>query len=363
MKKRLVTLFAVASILALQTSAFAQGSNTSTDVVSIDVANQDAVNFVNQYKTVFTLWKDENNLNVKYDRTLYDFDGQVSAYLFDVNSGNDDKGYVIESADPAKPGYIEAASDGTHPYAKTASTNDIYVGPSYFYSKVDQDHIQDLRDKKTIERKNLKSKGYLRNSSITSTPQASTPTTMAASATTTASATIVRSFVKRYVLDLPWTLGCAPTAATNVVDYYAQSLGYPNLERDMVGSGSTITPQAVVREMAADMNTDSAGSTTIFNTWHGLQQYFNVHGYVATVSNVGTSLHTYGDELSSHGPNIIAVLNDPTYGNHAVTGIGIVEMSDGTGSAIIHDSWHSSYYEVSYNWGPYISSVFSVHAN
>jgi len=119
--------------------------------------------------------------------------------------------------------------------------------------------------------------------------------------------------------------------------------GYPNLVQ------STTTDKTLIEVLATNMNTDSSTGKTDWNDRvTGMINFWDQKGYSVSVSRVSDSYSTHTTEINNNRPNIINVVNDPTYGNHDMTGVGYEEYQVPEENfkwyhfVIVHDTWPST---------------------
>ncbi len=353
LKKSLIGVLSAAILLSTSTSfAFANDVN----LIPVQSAKEDAVHFLSSYKVEYPQWKDIKNLNVGSEQLLYDFDGNLNAYLFPVNEGDVAHGYIIESAIPGHGGLLEAATAGVHPYSNLKSSESLYVGPSAYYQKLDKDNFVDLRTKSKINRKSLKSKGVFSKESLANSPSKSIQEQPPES-TMEALATVTRRVPN--VPDTPWHEGCVPTAAGNIALYWANEKGFTNLKNNL--SGGTLTPNGMIEKLAIDMRTGiypmGPGGTSPRMAQIGSVKYWSDRGY--TLKSEGyTAYLNYQGEIINQRPAMINIKGDPTFGqDHTVTGYGYQVLDNGAKYALIRDSFHSVPTEVVYNWGQYVDGI------
>lgn len=337
MKKTISSVLVAALLLTVTSSVLAK----SEDVVTVNVAQKDAQSFLNESKEVYEDWKNIGVLQIGKEITLYDFDGNVTSYLFPVTDGTLEHGYIIESAISSHPGFLQATTKGSHPYKNIESNKAIYVGPSAFFSKIDKDNFTDLRINKKIKRKDLKSKGSYtkegfsetdaKNATININYQAQSLT-----ATVSSSKTIVG------VPYIKWdpAIGCSPTAAAMIAGYWGSQYKskYGKLLKSEDGNTSWSNID-VAKSMSQLMHTTDSKTQPLWIKM-GSEAYWSKRGYSLDASSPANGFSNYKTEIDAERPTIINYANeDPTYGAHSVAGIGYQVMSDGKTNAIIHDEY------------------------
>ncbi|HHW38507.1 MAG TPA: hypothetical protein GXX18_14935 [Bacillales bacterium] len=275
------------------------------------------------------------NAKAKYEFPLYDFDGNITSFLFTVEEKGEDKGYIIIS-NTSQPEVLESTREGSHPYINKKKNEEkaVYVGPTMHYvEQEDNASYLDLRSEKVINKRSLKSKGSLSKGFTNkeqNEPQIGIQTIISYSSK------ILN------VADMAWYIGCSPTSFGNIVRYW-DSNGYPNLVQ------STTTDKTLIEVLATNMNTDrSSGKTDWNDRVTGMINFWDQKGYSVSVSRVSDSYSTHKTEINNNRPNIINVVNDPTYENHDMTGVGYEEYQVPEENfkwyrfVIVHDTWPST---------------------
>ncbi len=157
-----------------------------------------------------------------------------------------------------------------------------------------------------------------------------------------------------------WT-GCAPTAGSNLMAYWAiKSADYDNL---MPTNQSAIV-FALRDTMGTTQDANGEGSTSIPNIDNGLQDYARNQGLSsATSSNYGNSLFgwdvsfdDYKNEINNGYPTLINVIGQTYYGEdsgHSVTGVGFKEY--------VYSSSYSRYFEMYDNWASTTGVVYMAY--
>ncbi|MDO3676030.1 C39 family peptidase [Paenibacillus ehimensis] len=354
LKKPLLSILSLALLISVSPVAGAEQS----DVLPEATAKADAANFVKISKSFYPNWKDKGNLSVKKEQDLFDFDGNLNAYLFSVTDDAGKKhGYIIESAIANHPGMLEAATDGESPFAKTKPGNGIYVGVASYFEKADADsflalNLKGKQDK--IEKKSLQSSGSFNREKLKQGKAAVASTTIAAAATASSG---------KYIYGVPdyqWTIGCVPTSAANIVSYWSKERGYSNLTR--ASNGSEMPYIDIISTLANYMNTDSRGGTSSINAITGSKQYWRTYGSYNLEANGYSYFTNYKNEIDKYRPALVLVTDNDTpykYGDHAVTGVGYQILDNGQQNLIIHDTWDNTPVDVIYPWGNHIKTVLT----
>ncbi|GIP30798.1 C39 family peptidase [Paenibacillus sp. J2TS4] len=340
--RRICLSLLLAVILALMpASVFANGkSDSATQASQYDKAGYVAAHYVGIVEANTDDWHDSK---VNFEFPLFDFDGNVTAYLFSVTVGGTDSGYLIVSAEN-DPVVLESAREGSHPYFKFLNEGQpIYVGATMYYIKRNTSEFIDIRQGKIITSSDFKSKGTLQGKSFNENMDLSKHSDLEFSPLSIEPQTII-SYSKKIISGVPdfsWHLGCSPTSFSNIVKYWANN-GYPNL----VQRGTTTNE--LIEEMADFMNTNRDGTTGWDDRVTGMVNYWSDKNYKVSVSRVSASFSTHKTEMNNDRPDIINVVDDATYGNHDMTGVGYEEYQDTEQNlkwfrwVIVHDTWDNT---------------------
>ncbi|QDX93985.1 hypothetical protein EEL30_17820 [Brevibacillus laterosporus] len=108
-------------------------------------------------------WKDAE---LEDTSDLYDFDGNLTTYLFPVTANGEESGYVIYGVNEGNDGILESTREGEHPYSGVDESERIYVGSLMHYKKIDSGEFEDLHSKQLIQEEDLQSEGPLSQNAI-----------------------------------------------------------------------------------------------------------------------------------------------------------------------------------------------------
>ncbi|MBL3741174.1 S-layer homology domain-containing protein [Bacillus cereus] len=145
----------------------------------------------------------------------------------------------------------------------------------------------------------------------------------------------------KFIKDVPdyqWYRGCTPTVAANLVAYWSQY--YNNLLSD------NETTHQLIDNLGDVMGTDrTKGETPQSKMAPGIQQYWKTRGYdVETQYDINPTFEKYKKEIDSDRPILVNIINDPTFGNHTVIGVGYMdfnlpELNETYRDITVHDAW------------------------
>lgn len=295
---------------------------------------------------------------------LYDAEGQLVGWGFNVAKGHRELGYIIVStvAEPYTVVEFGVGSglpfDKLLPEAKTsvaAHTSGTIVEHKYIYSMVLSYGVEFAiagKEEPTY---------WLNDAGILSKEQFPKINRVNAQPTHN-SASIQAVTEERFLSSVPdytWHRGCSPTAAANQLGYLYYRYGYTNLPL-----GNTL-----IDELADVMNTSSTGATPRPNIGPGMVTVLASHGYSGFTSQLdgfGTASSTFSEFRSEIQANrsVHCIIqsdsedwyydtdeNDPGLQAHSVTGMGYRMNSDGSQWVAVHDTWPQTPTEVYLRYG------------
>ncbi|WP_020619049.1 C39 family peptidase [Paenibacillus daejeonensis] len=341
MKKKWMLLFLVWLIAITPITAYAEVTeNSKIEFSQYDKAVEVAAQYV---QVVQNNTEDWPHAQVNYEFPLFDFNERMTAHLFSVSSLGVDSGYLIVSVDD-NPVVLESTREGSHPYSKSSENLHYYVGATMHYSQVDKEHIIDHRQGKVINSNELKGSGTLQGMETNKSLAPNKDSVLSFSSTADIRPFTIISYSRRIISGVPdYTnvIGCSPTSFSNIVKYWDNN-GYPNLVQ------STTTSTTLIQVMASYMNTLSNGTTNWNDRVTGMQNFWSDRGYSVAVTRISANFSTHKTEINNGRPDIINTVNDPTYSDHDMTGVGYEEYQDTNQNlawfryVIVHDTWSST---------------------
>jgi hypothetical protein len=346
--------------------------------LSVDEAREIATFYLEELSGTipeFSEWKDAI---AEYDIAFYDMHGDITAYSFDVMKNKEYDGYIIISATKDKfpilefskgqlpneiPKMVKKSQNEIENYANKNKLNveesiPIYEGPTFYYNQYSlQDNKNGTKKKvivdlvtsniiseenessfnrtdkvRVIENKKIKEAWYDLESRITGK-------------TTNVETVSSKSPTVKMIVNVPfeaWYLGCAPTSATMVLEYWDEH-GYSNLP-----SGHTL-----IQELATAMDTNTTtGSTVNRKIAVGIETVCENHQYTnfESIFDSSLSMSEAMTEINAVRPFVLSMENGGVgsgypstspYGNHSVTCIGYYDGTT-TDTLFIHDTWDTS---------------------
>ncbi|AJS57309.1 C39 family peptidase [Paenibacillus sp. IHBB 10380] len=348
MKKFILTLVLSAMMVITPLSAFADDSQTDSTTETSSVYEQ-AADVASKYIDTISLnTPDWQNSSLTFKYPLVDFNGQLTSFLFAVNSEDYAAGYIIVSAD--NPTVLESTREGEDPYRDLVGSEEqaVYIGATQYYIKKDESTYYDVRQEKIMNRDEFLSNGFLQGESfdLNVIPEKNTlvvenPSLMSE----IAPATIISYSSKKIssVPDITWRKGCSPTSFGNIIRYWKNN-GYSSL----LASSTTDDTLVDVLASSSYMNTNSAGGTGWDDRVNGMKKFWSDRGYTVSVSRGSANFNTHKTEMNANRPDIINVVNDATYSDHDMTGVGYEEYQDTDQNlkwfryVIVHDTWSNT---------------------
>ncbi|NUH91352.1 PA14 domain-containing protein [Bacillus thuringiensis] len=306
-------------------------------------------------------WKDAQ---IGQSTILYDLEGKITGYAFQVKKDHQDKGYIIASSEKQAPSIIESTREGKYPYQQVEEGKSIYTGPLQHYKKVDQT-IVNLHTEQTIDIKTAKQQIE------TTKPKDSTERSFSPKKKLAQEQPAFKENSIPNVPDNQWYYGCTPTAVSNIAEYWAQN-GYNNLKY------SNETTNQIIEKLGKIMKTipgkklpgRAEGGTTIINDMvPGIKKYWNERGYYPEINlDTTPTYEEYTKEIDEGRPITVNIINDPFYSNHTVTGVGyeqmyIPEINEDFKNLVLHDTWEDSPVEAYYSYNDsqkYIHSTITI---
>lgn len=299
-------------------------------------------------------WRDASYSNGK---TLYNVEGKVSAYVFQVRKANQDVGYIIVNSNKNASHILESTRQGTNPFENVEEGNAIYNGPLKYFKK-ENGKIVTLGPDPKQEKKIFKPIKIEENTTIEQ--QENNNSSMKPR-------TLLASNINRKKLanvpDYVWYRGCTPTATTNILGYWYLK-GYENI-MPSIYPWDTIETVAKYYGTVVDFSKPDYGSTYTSKIAPGLTKYFNDRGYKAEIKlHDGNSFQDIKNEIDQGRPMIINTSKHPTYEDHSVTGVGYEdfyspEFNENFRSLIIHDTWDTTPEDMYIDFGRESNFIYS----
>ncbi|HFJ9280769.1 TPA: S-layer homology domain-containing protein [Bacillus cereus] len=354
--KRLLSS-AAAILIGLSLSHPSNTYAAKTDIHTI--SKQEAQSKAEKYlkgvsKQANSKWQDTH---FSESKTLYDLEGQITGYLFQVQKNNEDLGYIIADSKNNGSPILESTREGSNPYKNIDEGKAIYTGPLHHLKK-EKDKVINIHTSQAIGINQAKSIQIDKDKEKQHQPH----TYNAPQMELNSQEPDYKEHNISNVPDYTWYHGCSPTAIANLVAYWGQH-GYDNLFR------SNETSNQLIDNLGAAMGTDSAGSTIESRMKPGLEQYFQSRGYNPVIGyDEKPTYEKYIKEIDSDRPIIINTLEEPYYGNHTMTGIGYMQLylpetNENYRDIVVHDTWSDSPTDAYVNYdksAKYFSSYITV---
>ncbi|WJE55588.1 PA14 domain-containing protein (plasmid) [Bacillus cereus] len=318
-------------------------------IVSKDEAYQKANSYIKGIsKQAYPNWKDAQTGT---SNTLYDLDGNIAGYVFQIEKNNEEHGYIIVDKQKNVNSIVESSREGSNPYKNVEEGKAIYTGPLQHLKK-ENDKIIDLHTNQVVDVKKEKYEETKKPKEVQS---------YSYSAPKVEKASVEPETKDKYIKDVPdyqWYRGCSPTAIANLVTYWSQY--YNNLLRD------NETPHQLINNLGDMMGTDkNKGQTQQSKMAPGIQQYWKSRGYnVETQYDTQPTYDKLKKEIDSDRPIIVNIINDLLFGDHTVTGVGyleayIPELNETYKDITVHDTWDSTPVDVTLSYDQIAKNITS----
>jgi hypothetical protein len=371
-KNTFVLLLVALMIISASSIALAGTNNKKSTTLSIEDGEEIALFYTIELSNTISELADWNGASVEHEITYYDFDGDITAYAFDVIKNDEYRGYILISATKDNypilefskgklPQMISEKEDLANGLAiKYATVNSltvdtdesmpVYGGATFYYTgykandKMDKTDKQilvdvvtqeviDLSDIKHSEKK-LDSAKSLKIQNIQAS-WADLESRMDENTVSDSSAVSISSL--GYIYGVPYELanvaGCTPAAGAMVLGYW-DTHGYASFP-----SGGTL-----ISELANAMGTVNYG-TDYDDIDDGIKEVCRDYDYNFDVQNDGSfDIHDVADEIDDGNPFVLSMNGGGvgsgytgSYGTHSVTCIGY--SNSVTDYLLLHDGW------------------------
>lgn len=368
-------------LLCLTSIAFAETNDNGNIILDLEDGKKVASFYTMELSNTFPKLAGWDGSSVEHEITYYNLNGDKAAYAFNVVKNNAYQGYLLVSA--TKDNYpILEFSKGKLPHmslemketsqdlvTKYATENSlsveksipIYGGATFYYDeyKMVDEHgklgkiiIMDLSTKKLIDITDVESSDLEEENDIFESEKIQEAWTNLETgmAENRYSASTVSTRSIGYIYDVPyemWYLGCSPTAASMVLEYWEEN-GYSNLSY-----GDTL-----IEDLADAMGTTN-GSTSISMIDDGIEDVCDDYGYANfnAINDDNLFMSETMFEIDAARPFVLSMLDGGTgsgytqpYNDHSVTCVGYSEGT--TDYLFLHDTWddENHHYITFGNW-------------
>lgn len=293
---------------------------------------------------------------------LYDLEGNINAYGYNVLLNGKAIGYIIVSNNKSDAPIPEFGVGGSLPFTnyldhakevaqKHINMNQTLDDGKFIYTSV-LDYLVDFTvyeggQKKKSIRLNLSNDKILEQTDIdiinnidhvNKEKNQKAWSRLTTSTLGTNEQTIIQPMslvIEKTISGVPfykWYRGCVPTSTAMVMAYW-DAHGYSNLP-----TGTTL-----IDELANAMGTNSKGETYLSNAPPAIVDVALNHGYsswAATNDGIGRAYSTYSEyvnEINGGRPLLATVYDSTTYLNHSMAGVGY-RYDDYQDWIIVHDT-------------------------
>ncbi|MDA2385732.1 PA14 domain-containing protein [Bacillus cereus] len=337
-------------MICLCTSTESKAETNSSQAVTKEEAKFKAELYLKSISDLsYPNWKDAS---FSEEKTLYDLDGEIRGYLFQVKKGSQNYGYIIANGIKGRSSIIESTREGENPYKDIPEGQALYTGPLQHLKK-ENGKIIDIATNQNIEVKKEMQLGNENGKSLSLKFKNRVSTKM------TEDEYIEK---KLDVPDYTWYKGCTPTAVGNLVAYWSQQ-GFNDLLKN------NETPNQLIENLAILMKTDNGSGergvpygTVVTEIAPGVKNYWNSRGYYPeTKYDENPTYEKYKKEIDGGRPIIITTVKNKIYDVHSITGVGyeelyIADLNEKYRTIIVHDTWPSTPVDVSLDYDEHLAS-------
>lgn len=322
--KLIASVISITMIFSSSISAYAQVQNAVNDNYTYDVIKKYAETFMGKYKS-------SSNLNNPIE--LFNPNNEVAALFFSDKTG----GYIIVNVDDES--VPEFSPKNNNKYIIDKNTKYFYNGP-ITYMQENNGKIIDLKNNSEIGTlEQLKSKLNEKAIYGEAEKKKNLSTNLAESQSLNSAAVYNYSYtisggVPIYAYN-PNGI-CGSTAAAMYLRYY----DYYKNDKYVPLSLSSSDGVNLIKYLVPYIDGSTPGSTP-GEVQIGIKNYLSGQGVSASIYLSNFNIGTVAGLVSSNKPFVAGLSNDPTYGEHWVTGYGYAGNSSGD-FIIVNDGWGGS---------------------
>ncbi|WP_033796862.1 hypothetical protein [Bacillus pseudomycoides] len=290
-----------------------------------------------------------NGGDLTFDRSLYDFQGNEIAYLFQVQNGQKEDGYIIVGLHNNMYEVLESTREGKSPYNEVKKSDSIYLGPLSYYKKTSTpNEYTELLSNKTYTKSEIK---VLSNTAIKQDAHAQKSSYQFSAKENLSQSVDIPNYnfkILNGVINTTAKNGPIIDTVSNIVIYWSYN-GYSRLDPNQ-----TDAYKSIYDKLAKLIKTDSTGKNEMNNAVKGIKDYFNNVGkYSVTVNEYSNKsqndvanvelFNKYKAEINANRPAWLNIQQHSFYGNTALTGVGYEEIFDPSENrwhrvAVVHDT-------------------------
>lgn len=354
------------STLTVAVGAVSPASEASQDgLIPENVAYIMATYFVRDAQTMEdSKWNDDTEISDTV--TMYDVDGQVSAYSFELETNGKDAGYIVVSAYRDVESKILEFSDTAEPVyeALDLAKEDtvVYTGGLNYFKKVDAGRLisvdgnvvkseavsTPLQDSRDAMYRVQPQQPFATMSEIDD-PAAWAKSEYGGTFTATEWKNAFESYCKFRTMDtfsqvngVNYSNHCGPTAITNLLEIVARYRGY---------SGVPYNNITQVFSQVAQLGISKGYFVNDVYTWFDtsatyLKESFSLYSITTSVTTKAINYDNVKAAINGYNPLFVALRNHEIYGSHFVAGYAYTCFTNESGQTApfikIADGWNSS---------------------
>ncbi len=363
MRKRLIacclSVAFVISLLSFTAGAVNTSSVESSSPIPENVAEIIASYFIDDFRaTPDSKWTADTTILDTV--TMYDVDGTVSAYSFELDTNGTEAGYVVVSAYPDVEHVILEFSDSAEPIYDTfdAGTNDVivYTGGLNYYKETESGSLLTVEGTTISKSSALTPLADSRSASFlpVQTRTISDPFAWAETyydGTFSAvewknafenSCEFLTTSQFSVVNSVSYSNHCGPTAITNLIVLVGNYRNYALVKNTNV---NTIFSNVAQYGISHGYYSKANGTPTATSDEY-IKEAFASYNISVSVSTVPVNYTNVKNAINGYNPLHVKVLSNSIYGNHSVVGYAYTVLENQYDDRIsfvkIADGWNTS---------------------
>ncbi|MEE0256879.1 hypothetical protein [Evtepia sp.] len=362
----ILSLAVMVSTLTVAVGAVSPASEASQDgLIPENVAYIMATYFVRDAQTMEdSKWNDDTEISDTV--TMYDVDGQVSAYSFELETNGKDAGYIVVSAYRDVESKILEFSDTAEPVYEALDLvkedTVVYTGGLNYFKKVDAGRLisvdgnvvkseevsTPLQDSRDAMYRAQPQQPLVTTSEIDD-PAAWAKSEYGGTFTATEWKNAFENYCKFRTMDtfsqvngVNYSNHCGPTAITNLLEIVARYRGYSGVPYNNITQVFSQVAQFGISKgyFINDVYTGFDTSTAY------VKECFSLYSINTSVTNKTINYNNVKTAINGYNPLFIALQSHGIYGSHFVTGYAYTCFTNESGQTAsfikIADGWNSS---------------------
>lgn len=362
----ILSLAVMVSTLTVAVGAVSPASEASQDgLIPENVAYIMATYFVRDAQTMEdSKWND--NTEISDTVTMYDTDGQVSAYSFELETNGKDAGYIVVSAYRDVESKILEFSDTAEPVYEALDLvkedTVVYTGGLNYFKKVDAGRLisvdgnvvkseevsTPLQDSRDAMYRAQPQQPFATTSEIDD-PVAWAKSEYGGTFTATEWKNAFENYCKFRTMDtfsqvngVNYSNHCGPTAITNLLEIVARYRGYSGVPYNNITQVFSQVAQLGISKGYFINNVYTGFDTSTAY----VKECFSLYSINTSVTNKKINYNNVKTAINGYNPLFIALQSHGIYGSHFVAGYAYTCFTNESGKVAsfikIADGWNSS---------------------